>query len=116
MSVFNLTFSYAKPYLQIAGRDDLSFRKKKMLLKNALFAFIALISLYLYLTGAIVSQNLKRNNLEVLFNKISLENNHTESAFILESAGKSAEYFLAGGYEEPKNLDTIKRASNVAFK
>jgi len=118
MSVLNLTFSYVRPYIyQASGAlEDLNFRKKKNLLKNLLFIFIALAAFYVYLTGAIVSQNFKQNDLEKTLNKSSMESAGAESVFISESYGKSVEYFKARGYEEPKNLNIIRTAGSVAVQ
>ncbi|MDP3935188.1 MAG: hypothetical protein Q8Q46_03175 [Candidatus Giovannonibacteria bacterium] len=118
MSVINLTFSYVRPYIyQASGAlEDLNFRKKKKLLKNLLFVFIALAVFYIYLTGAVVSQNFKRNDLEKTLNKNSMESAGAESAFISESYDKSMEYFKTRGYEEPKNLEIIRTAGSVAVE
>ena len=118
MSVTNLTFSYVRPYIyQASGAlEDLNFRKKKNLLKKLLFIFIALAAFYIYLTGAVVSQNFKRNGLETMLNKSKMESAEVESVFISESYNKSVEYFKARGYEEPKNLEIIRTAGSVAVK
>jgi len=118
MSVLNLTFSYVRPYIyQASGAlEDLNFRKKKNLLKNLLFIFIALAAFYVYLTGTIVVQNLKRSDLTKTLNKNNLESIAAESVFISESYGKSVEYFKARGYEEPKNLNIIRTAGSVAVQ
>ena len=118
MSVLNLTFSYVKPYIYQASGvlENLNFRKKKNLLKNLSFIFIALAAFYVYLTGAIVVQNLKRSDLTKTLNKNNLESIAAESVFISESYGKSVEYFKARGYEEPKNLNIIRTAGSVAVQ
>ena len=118
MSVLNLTFSYVRPYIsQASGAlEDLNFRKKKNLLKTLSFSFIALVALYVYLTGSIVTQNLKRSDLAEALNKSTLESAGAESMFISESYCKSVEYFKEHGYEEPKNLEIIRTAGNVAVK
>lgn len=118
MSVLNLTFSYVRPYIYQASEalEDLNFRKKKNLLKTLLFVFIALVALYIYLTGSIVTQNLKRSDLAKALNKSDLEGAGAESVFISESYDKSVEYFKTRGYEEPKNLEIIRVAGSVAVK
>ncbi len=118
MSVLNLTFSYVRPYIyQASGAlEDLNFRKKKNILKNLAVIFIALAAFYVYLTGTIVAQNLKQSDLTKALYKSNLESAVAESAFINEGYGKGMEYFIARGYEEPKNLEVIKKAENVAVK
>lgn len=118
MSVLNLTFSYIRPYIdQASGAlEDLNFRKKKNILKNLAVIFIVLVAFYVYLTGTIVAQNLKRSDLTRALYKSNLESAVSESVFISESYDKNVEYFKARGYEEPKNLNIIRTAGSVAVQ
>jgi len=85
-----------------------------MILKNAVFLLIVLIAIYIYIIGMAVSESARRANLRETLKRVSVLSSQTEHAFISENAGKTLEYFILAGYEKQKNLESIKRVSNVA--
>ena len=88
--------------------------KKKILFKNTSGFFILLLVVYVYFIGAIAAYGLKRENHRALLKTELLRSIKTENAFMAASSEKNLEYLTALGYETPKDLDIIKRTSNVA--
>lgn len=88
--------------------------KKKAILKNFVFALVLLTSIYIYFAEMVVLKNATRENLNQMLARTSIFSAKLESAFIAESGKKTLDYFIAAGYEQPKNLEVIEKASNVA--
>ncbi|OGF64353.1 hypothetical protein A2661_02475 [Candidatus Giovannonibacteria bacterium RIFCSPHIGHO2_01_FULL_45_24] len=109
MSVFHLTFSYARPYIA-AGKEaaDLSLKQKGLILKILISLFVIFVSANLYFSGAVVSKTAERAALSAATNEALQRSGGAEAAFVAANYGKNLEYFLAQGYEEPKNLEIIK--------
>lgn len=115
MSAFHLTFSYLSAYV-VAGKEaaDLSLKQKGLILKILILLFLFSVSANIFFAGAVVSKNAEGAALAVAASETILENEKMEAMFASANYGANLEYFLAQGYEAPKNLEIIRSTSNVA--
>lgn len=88
--------------------------KKGAILKSLAVSFFALASIYIYFVGMVIYQNTVRQSLNQTLGKASILAAETESALSQEGVEKNWEWFLAAGYEKPKNLEVVSKTSNVA--
>ncbi len=88
--------------------------QKKMLIKSGFILFAVILLAYIYLVGGVVSGSAKLKKMDILRQKEMSGLEAVESKMLSENRDLNISYFLGQGYEEPKNLDVIKRKPNVA--
>lgn len=88
--------------------------RRKTVLKSLILSFFALASIYIYFVGMLISQNALRQNLSQTLEKASTSGVQLESVLVKKNEEKNLDYFLAAGYEKSKNLEVLRKTSNVA--
>lgn len=89
-------------------------RIKRIAFYCGILLLIVFSALYLYVSGLVVSQNLKRAGLEDLEVGLSQSAQEAESRLAAHESALRLDFFTKIGYEEPRELYVIKRSRNVA--
>ena len=113
MSVLELTFTKLITYREFQS-PSLSYKQKKTLIIAGFSIFCVSMILYLYLMGAIVTQNYERNRLSIQLQQSSSRAQEIEQQALSINSIYTAEYFIEHGYVKPKTLGIIKRSRDVA--
>lgn len=79
-----------------------------------IFLLIVFSALYLYVSGLVVSQNLRRAELEGLEISLFQSAQEVEYSLAAHESAMRLDFFTKIGYEEPRELNVIKRSRNVA--
>ncbi len=119
MSVLELSlYSYEKIYSKTETVSDhlfyFSLKQRKTILKISILAFILFTAFYIYLAGAIAADNLNKEKLQSILNKVLSEKGTSEQILISQSNNLALSSLLGSGYEEPKDLILIRQQINVA--
>ena len=109
MSVAELTISYIT-----IPEFEVSLQKRKAIFGVLLCSFVGLISLYLYLSGEIVTLSFKENTLKERLNYALILSSEKESELVKSIYNKNSDFFAKAGFQKPLSIEIIKRNLNVA--
>ncbi len=108
-----LVLKLANIHIVRHGSDVLA-EQKKTLIKSGLIFFAIISVLYIYLVGSVVADTAMLNKMQISQKQEMQRLGETESRALSQNQNLTVPYFLGQGYEEPKNLDVIRRKQNVA--